>query len=330
MTTLEIVLWIIISIVGLGGSAIYSGLETGTYSLNRIRLHLLVHQGHPGAKRLAPLIQHPTILLTTLLIGNNVANYMGTAGLTRILQGEVGLGEVQLLVFNVLVTTPLLLVFGETLPKDLFGAFPDRLMYPFARFLTASRWVFTVTGLMPLIRLATSAIMRLMKQKNIAVLHPRRQMQQMMKEGVGEGILSDEQSAMVERVLAVSERRVGDEMAPWREVTTVSDTDSPEKLWELGHRTSISRYPVVAGDGKVVGIVSLYDALMNGQADCPPIRTLMQPAVEIQADMPLREGLRQLQSHHGGIAVVMQHDKPVGIVTIKDLVEPLTGELASW
>jgi CBS domain containing-hemolysin-like protein len=165
---------------------------------------------------------------------------------------------------------------------------------------------------------------------HLTVFHPKRQVGVLVKEGVGHGLLSDEQSALVERVLALATRRVVDEMVPWAKVLKVSINDPPKRLWDLANRSSVSRYPVVDPAGKVRGVVSVYDALRHGRDQCPPIVELMHPVERLPRTMPSREGLSRLQTSHVAMAVVVDGEKPLGIVTVKDLVEPITGELASW
>ena len=52
--------------------------------------------------------------------------------------------------------------------------------------------------------------------------------------------------------------------------------------------------------------------------------------IMLDARTPLRQGLNQLQRQHQSLAVVLDQGRPVGIVTVKDLIEPITGDLASW
>ncbi len=89
---------------------------------------------YPSALILRRMLDNPTTLLTTLLIGNNIANYLGTASLAVILAGY-GIGDWRAMLINTVVVTPTLFVFGETLPKDLFSAHADWLMYRLARVL---------------------------------------------------------------------------------------------------------------------------------------------------------------------------------------------------
>ena len=330
MTTGQITFWVAVMLAGFIGSATYSGMETGTYTLNRVRLQVLADRGRRSAVALRKLLDKPSTLLATLLIGNNVANYCGTAGLAVLLEAAE-LSDWQAIVLNTLLVTPLLFVFGETLPKDLMAAHSDRLIYPLSPVLRVSRWVFTLTGIVPVVRLFSYGAMRLIgRGGDAAVFAPRRRVEMLVREGVGHGILSDEQSAIVDRVLRLNERQVRHEMIPWERVITVRLSDPPAKLWELADRTSRSRFPVLDHGGKVVGVVSVIDALMHRRDTCPPIGTLMTKPDTLRPDRAVRPALRHLQRSGSSFALVMDHDRPVGLVTVKDLVEPITGELTSW
>jgi CBS domain containing-hemolysin-like protein len=331
LTPEQWMLWIGLMLIGFAGSALYSGMETGAYSLNRIRLHLLDHQHVPSAHILRRLLDNATLLLSTLLVGNNLTNYLGTASLAVILQAQ-GFNEWQSIILNTIIVTPILFIFGETLPKDLFAVHADRLMYPLARVLNLSRWVFTATGLNGMIHAFSRIAMRVVGGLNHAhPFHPRRQMQWLMREGVGYGLVSDEQSALVDRVLTLASRTVSDEMVPWSQVLTVRDSDGPNELWTLADRTSRSRFPVLDDAGQVVGVVNLADALLYEKAACPTVRRLMVEPFYLDADTPLRQGLARLQREHAALAIIRDpRHESVGVATVKDLVEPITGDLAAW
>jgi putative hemolysin len=329
MSQWEIIFWFVVMALGLAGSAVYSGLETGAYSLNRVRLEVLSHQKDKAACLLERLVTKPTSLLSTLLIGNNLTNYMGTAGLTVLLERHWQMEDWQIIVTNMLIVAPLLFIFGETLPKDLFSAYSDKLMYRLVGFLSASRFLFTVTGLVPLIGIFHSVMSRLFGFEPQSVLHPRRQVELLVKEGVGRGLLSDEQSAIIERVLSLAGRTVADEMIPWSKVQKVHPDDSPKLLWDYARQSDRSRFPVVDETGQAVGMVSLYKALRYEESSCPAISELVEPVTTIDAMTPLRDGLSNLQAQGAALAVVVRNSIPVGVVTAKDLVEPVTGELTN-
>lgn len=326
MSTLETVLWSGAMLVGFIGSALFSGLETGVYSLNRVRLQVLVHQGFAAARVLREETERITRLLSTLLIGNNITNNLGVAALGILLEARGVTGWWNVIV-NTMIVTPILFVFGETLPKDLFAAFADRLMYPLARVLRVSRWVFTVTGLVAL----TEGFSRLLGGQTGAASHPRWRVESLVKEGLGHGLLSDEQTAIVGRVLGLSSKRVEDEMTPWDEVSTVGVDSTTDELWRIADQTWRSRFPVVDRSGAVVGVLNLRDVLIQDRSECPSVEELMTPIERLSTDLPIRKALSQMQAHRLPMAVIEDaQGVSVGLVTIKDLVEPITGELSNW
>jgi CBS domain containing-hemolysin-like protein len=120
-------------------------------------------------------------------------------------------------------------------------------------------------------------------------------------------------------------------MTPWQEVRTFKVTDAPAALWTLAETTTWTRFPVVDDDGNVLGLINVVDALVHEVTDCPPIDSLMTDPVRVTRQMPLREVLALLQQRRRAMALVVgESDRPVGIVSIKDLVEPITGQLAEW
>jgi len=326
-----LIFWSLLALLGFAGSALYSGMETGAYSLNRIRLHVLVHRGDPAAKTLHRLLTNPTVLLTTLLIGNNITNYLGTASMGVILESR-GYGDWQAIFLNLLIVTPILFVVGETLPKDLFAAHSDRLMYRLTPVLRFSRVLFTITGLAPLIGLFSNTLMKAIGQDpRVRAFHPRRQVGVLVREGVGYGLLSGEQSAIVDRVLDLADRQVADELTPWNLVEIIRSHDNAQAVWQLARRTTHSHVPILDRRGVVVGVLRINDALAHGQDACPPISQMMKPAHKIGHHTPVREALDQLKRHTTGLAIVTgASGQPVGIVTVKDLIEPITGDLAQW
>ncbi|QDU70925.1 CNNM domain-containing protein [Mucisphaera calidilacus] len=326
MTPTESALCVAGMMVGFVGSALYSGLETGVYSLNRVRLQVLAHQGLAAARLLRAETERVTTLLSTLLIGNNIMNNLGVAMLGILLESRGVTGWANVIV-NTMIVTPVLFVFGETLPKDLFAAYADRLMYRLAGVLRVSRWVFTAAGLVAI----TEGVGRLVSRGASGPVHPRWRVEALVKEGLGHGLLSDEQTAIVGRVLGLSDKRVVDEMTPWQEVMTVSLKATTDDLWAIADRTGRSRFPVVDEAGDVAGVLNLRDALICERASCPSVSELMGPVEILEGTMPIRRALSTMQAHRMPMAMVVDDDgQPAGLVTIKDLVEPITGELSSW
>lgn len=332
MSTEQTIAWVAVGLLGLAGSAVYSGLETGVYRLNRIRLHLYAHQRERRARILDRMIRNPNRMLGTLLIGNNIANYASSLSIAALL-GAAGYTDRQVILIVAVVLTPLLFVFGEVLPKDFFGGYTDRVTYHFARFLRWNELLFSATLLLPIVDRFSRLLAWLFRSKELARLsvHPRRAVTEMMREGIGQGLLSPYQSDMIDRVLHPTERTVGEAMVPWASVRTLRAGSPAEAAWALADRAPHTRFPVVDQAGRVVGVLNIFDVLLHEPAECPPLEDLARDVPRLPRQTPLREAMATLRRERSALALVVNASgKPIGVVTTKDLVEPITGDLAVW
>ncbi len=151
----------------------------------------------------------------------------------------------------------------------------------------------------------------------------------MIQEGVGAGVLSEVQTSLADRCLALRDQTVRDEMVAWSRVKTVAADTDPKTRLPLLRSLTYSRFPVIDGKGAPVGIVALIDLILNPDQ---PASQLMSPPLVVRPSLPVRDALRIMRDRKTTMAVVMEdgNKTPLGLVTLKDLVEPLTGQLAVW
>ncbi len=309
-------------------SALYSGLETAVYTLNRVRLTVRAGRGDRAAVRLRRELANPNRTLSTLLIGTNASSYLASFALAAIFE-KVGLVNWTLIAVEVAVVTPLLFVFAETLPKDLFRTHTDHWTYRCSGFLVGSRWVFLTCGLLPIVQLVGTAVGRLVGSGGPPPDSARLRISQLIKEGVGTGVLSESQTTLADRALAMRGRVVANEMIPWSNVITVPVNARRASREELMRRHNFTRMPVVDEAGHVVGIVAMLDVLLAADE---PTSQLMVDVLTFPQDTPVRDALRSMRLARRKMAVVVaaRGGPARGLVTLKDLVEPVTGELGAW
>jgi len=330
MPEADLLFWTVLMLLGFIGSALFSGMETGAYRLNRVRLYVYASQGSSSAKSLEHVVAKPASLIGTLLIGNNLCNYVGTAGLGVIL-ASFEMPVWQAVLINTVLVTLVLFVFGETLPKDLFAAHADRLMYPLAKVLVFLRTLFTWTGVLPIVVAISALAIKIVGKGEGGALTPRKRVEHMVREGAGVGLISNEQTELAQRALALSKRRILAECTPWQHVMTIRERADRAALCRMVESTPRSRMPVVNSRGRIVGVVDMIDALLIDENTATPVREAMEPAVFLPGSTTVRQAMARMQTEHIGLAIVTRADgKPAGVVTLKDLVEPLTGEIINW
>ncbi len=334
--TLELELALLV--VVLLTSAFFSGSEVAVLAASRIRVKLLAEQGKRSAQALDYMLQAPSRLLATILIGNNLANTATTA-LTTVLVAhvltEAGLdphgGEV--VVVATLIATVFLLVVGEITPKGIAVSFAE----PFA--LTAARplrWMQIV--LRPVI--ATFSLLTVAVEK-VLPGKPRGELSMTPEELrhlavvlSNTGVLVTLQADILQNVAALQSIQARDVMIPRTEVAFVPADATREKLLEILRDRRYTRYPVYEpekGFDEIVGILHMKDIMALPLEDGEiHVRELAakRPPVFVPEFMKVSTLFRQLQETRGQMAVVVdEYGGTAGIVALEDIVEEIVGEI---
>jgi putative hemolysin len=310
------------------GSGLFSGMETGIYTLNRVRLAVRAGRRERSALRLRREVAHADRTLSSLLIGTNMCSYAGSFALAELLH-ELGFDGWTLIALEAAVFTPLLFVFAETLPKDLFRTHTDRWTYTLSGPLVLCRWAFTATGLLIAIQAAGRLASRLIGGSPQEAATARERISRLIKEGVRTGVLSEAQTTLADRALGMRGLTLATEMIPWSHAVTIPLGADRQHRETLIRRRDFTRMPVVDGSGHVVGILSSIDALLRPDETTA---TLMSTPMSIPATTPVRDALRTMRLDRQAMAIIVDPEtgQPRGLVTLKDLVETITGELAAW
>lgn len=322
MSTLETIGWLGLALLGTAAAAIWSGAETGCYTLNRVRLSVRASGGDRRAKRLSRLLDRQESLLATLLVNNNISNYFGAMGLTAFFMG-LGLSETKVVLINTAVLTPFTLIFCESLPKEVFRRASDTLTLRVSGMLWWTRAFFMATGVIPLVVWVGRVAGRLAGLGEVqAFTDSRARVAMLLKEGSASGAITEAQSTLIDRATVFTRTRVSEEMVPWAQVRAVLADMEPSRAARIVHASGHAALPVIDRRGAVVGVVRALDILLQPNA---PLRTHLAEAVRVSERTRVVDALRQLQVAGQSLAIVERAGRPVGIVTTKDLVEPLVG-----
>lgn len=313
-------------------SALFSGIETGVYCVNRLKLRLAAERRERGSRRLSWLVERSDELVITTLLGTNVSDYVLTACLTALLlSAALSAGAAEL--YTTAIATPLVLVFGGIVPKDWFRRDADRLMLRLAGPLVIAHRLARWSGALWLLRAWTRWLIgRIDPQRatSPAQALPRARAMRLLREGAASGGLSQMQREMIERVMSISKVPLMKIMIPRQRAAMVPENISREDLLRAARMAHFSRLPVYRGDPRrVIGIINVYDILTDEQKR--PVPEYVQPAVQLRAEETVPAALLKLQRAHQAMAIVTDPaGHCLGLFTIKDLVEEIIGELEAW
>jgi CBS domain containing-hemolysin-like protein len=320
-------------------SALFSGAETGMYQLSRLRLRLGMEKKRLSAMILGKAVRDSTGLLLSLLIGNNLANYAVTSIATYMLLTRMHVtgGAAELLA--TCITTPMLFTFAELIPKNVFFYRADSLMSRFAPVLFVFHKAFTWCGAVPVLKLMSDILARLMGSrvptKTLITAVHRHHIRTIFQDSHEEGILSAVQVNIINRLVTISNTRIRSVMTPLNRVQMIDVHSDKSALRRKLKECEFTRLLVHEGrPDNIVGFVNIYDALYSS-AEFADLHGLVRPLRRFSANVTVAHAIDRMRAESQKIALVMRtsrtgRERPVGIVTMKDLAEELLGELAEW
>jgi CBS domain containing-hemolysin-like protein len=134
---------------------------------------------------------------------------------------------------------------------------------------------------------------------------------------------------MIEKVFTLHQIPLRQIMTPMSQTASVPAHATALEVLQVSRETGYSRLPALDGSGAVVGVVSVYDVLFDSEP--PTNKTAAQylrRAYTFAAETPLDEGLQSLRARQQPLAVIVdKSNRPLGIVTIEDMLARLIGEI---
>ena len=320
-------------------SAFYSGSETATVSLDRLKIYQLAEQGNKRAQIVKKLVDTPEKTLGMTLVGTNIANVlasqMGLLFVIALLQmSTITQTVVTKLRTNeqaaaTLITTAIILVFGELLPKTISRVKANSLALRYAVPLRMSNIILRpiVNGITYL----TSFLVR-MGERQTAPASPDAQRDELrLLASMGEqsgGILED-QRRMIHSVLNFHNRTVEQVMVPLVDIVAVDKDIDVDTYLKIAAEAGFSRLPVYEDQvNNIIGIVHLLDVIYSND-NSQKLESFIRPDLQfVPASKPTNVLLKEIQqSHHTMVFVVDEYGGIVGLSTVEDLVEEIVGEM---
>ncbi|MBI5363958.1 MAG: DUF21 domain-containing protein [Planctomycetes bacterium] len=307
--------------------ACFAGGETALYSISRVRVAMEARQKRWIPRVVQRLVSDDVALLIVLLIGNTLFVELLT------FQGEHLAEYLRLPEFAIefglpLVLTPIVFLFSEALPKELFRRRPHALLGLVAPFLYLARIVFwPLERLLGLVARGAARLLGL-KPELVLVVSGREAVRRLLKESALAGELPPQAEQIAQNVLKLRTIQVERAMVPWTRVARLDGQKSQAELYTSVARSPYTRLPVSGPRGELVGYVHQLDVLGAG----PGVAVLahLRPLVELPPHTPVDRALARLRAAGQRLAVVGPRERPEGLLTLKDLVEEISGDLAGW
>ncbi len=326
--SITIVLFLIV--LSLIFSAIFSGVEIAFLSANKLKIELSFQRGTISGKILNDYIKNPSKFIVTTLLGNNIA--LISFGILFVMLVEPYLSQIipspfWRLIIQTILSTTIILVLGEFIPKILFKVFADTILPAMAIPFRIIHWMLTPGVL--LINGLSALFFKIagVKVSEHDIEFSSVDLEKFIKDHNHSDNEEEEEvdTELFENALFLKKLRVRDCMVPRREITAIDINDSVKDLKELIIRSYHSRILVYEESiDKIIGYVHHFDLHKKPTN----IRAILIPIKVVPETMHIQKLLNDFIKTNKSIAwVVNEYGGTAGVITLEDILEEIFGEI---
>lgn len=306
-------------------SAFFSSAETSLTSVNKIRLKNMARKGDARAQLCLKLLEDFDSVLSTILVGNNIVNIAAASIATVVFIQLMGSKGVTV---STIVTTVVILIFGEISPKSLAKEFPEKVLLwacPALLFLTR---VFTPVNFF--FNQLKKALSRRIAGKKQAQGITEAELKVMVDEVQLGGTIDRDEGDLIKAAIEFNDVRVKEILTPRVDMTACNITDSNAEIYRLFSSHTFSRLPVYdLEENNLIGLIHSKDFYNSYMKDPKfKLKTILKPIGYVHRSTKVSVVLKNMQRHKLQMAAVIDsYGSVAGIVTIEDIIEELVREI---
>ena len=322
---MDLLLYTIIFLMLLASEAFFSGSEIALIAANPQKIRKSSKVSLARIRITLDLLKNRERILATTLCGTNLSVVTNSILITSFLLSQLGdRGEL----FAVMLLTPLLLIFGEIIPKTLFQQHADSIALRVAYPIWLASYVFY-----PLVYFITKVTQYLFSLFGAKGSHgipfvTREELRLIFKMSRKGSDLTPEEVIMIDRLFDFAHTTVKEAMIPLVEVEAVEDNAPIKEVVALIGAKGYSRIPVYEERiDNIIGVINSFDLLDSSLSE-GPLKPFIRTVPYVPEVKPVDDLLIEMQKQRNHLAVVVdEYGGGVGIITIEDILEEIVGEI---
>ena len=305
-------------------SAFFSATETAFTSLNRIKMKNMANDDVKNAKLVLKLEDRYDKLLSTILIGNNIANIGMTAIATVMFVALLGgsLGPTA----STVVMTVTVLIFGEISPKNIAKEHPEGFALFAAPIMRGLMWLFTPLNV--LFSLWRKLLGKLFgTQENGS--YTEDELITIVEEAQIGGSIGKEQQELITNAIEFDDLEAIDVITPRVDIVAVELGTSVEEIGRTFKESGLSRLPVYEDDlDNIIGIINQKDFHNYVVGENRELEQYIKPVAYVAESIKAAVLLKKMQTKKTHIAIIVdEYGGTTGLVTMEDIIEELVGKI---
>jgi|TARA_B110000902_G_scaffold61613_1_gene72779 CBS domain containing-hemolysin-like protein len=321
-----------IIVISLILSAFFSGMEIAFVASNKLHIELMKKRGELNARLLSPLLKSPSRFIATMLVGNNIALVVYGTEMAQVLEPfirYVSSIDSIILLLQTLISTALVLVTAEFIPKIVFGLNANKFMSLFA--IPALLFYYGLYFIVSLVISLSNFILKHflgISQPDTKPVFGRIDLQKYIEEQTAGLKVEDEQDPEIQifqNALDFSKVKARECMIPRNEIVAIETNEPIENLKEKFIETGFSKIVVYKDNiDQVIGFTHSYELFKQPK----DIKSILLPIALIPETITANEVLNLFIKERKSVALVVdEYGGTSGLLTVEDVVEEIFGEI---
>lgn len=309
-------------------SGFFSASETAFSSLNKVKLKAMMKEGENNKKieRALKLSEDYDVVLSTVLIGNNIVNIACTSLATLFFTGLLGDNSDLGATVSTVVMTIVVLIFGEVTPKTYAKEKADKVVVAITPIIKACIIIFSPLNVF--FKAWKKLMNKIFKTGGVETI-TEEELKTYVDEAHTGGEIDENESELIRSSIEFDDIDVSDILVPRVDVEAVDKYAPLGEIEAVFNRTNFSRLPVYIDDiDSIVGVIHHRDFEAARKRNLKSLRTILKPVPAVSPDTKISKLLRIFQKNKTHLAVVIdEFGGTEGIVTLEDILEELVGEI---
>lgn len=323
---IRVLLLIILIII----NGVFSATEIAFLSINKYSLKKKIEKGDKKALKILNLLNDSSTFLSSIQIAITLSGFLASAFAADSFASELAnminlsfLSKSTLTTILIILITMILsyftLVFGELVPKKLGLAYSNKIAFSMVLVIDIVIKVFK--PFIIILKNSMDLVLNLFKVKEEI-----KNEEESFKENLEDIELEELEKNILFNTFKLDDTLVRDVMTKYEDMIYIDVLDSKEEIVNKLKTYKYTRFPLVENN-EIIGLINIKDMVINHNKENKSIKKYMRKMVTIDSEMIIDDAFLFMKSNHEVMALVIEKEEVIGIITIEDIVEELVGEI---
>ena len=305
-------------------STFFSGTETAFSSVNKIKMKNLAAEDNKRAATVLDLTENFDKLITTILVGNTIANIAMTTVAT--VYGIQTWGARIGPTLATVMVTILVLVLGEISPKIIAREYSEEVALFLAPFVKALIIIMTP---LTFIFMGLKVLLKKIVGKNTEPEFSEDELLTIVEEAEAGGAIGEEQSELIANAIEFNDVEAIDILTPRVDIVAIEKGTPVAEIKQVFKDSGLSRLPVYEDDlDNIIGVLNQKDFYNNNVKNIKDTEKFIKPVAYVAETIKAAVLLKKMQAKKTHIAIVVdEYGGTTGLVTLEDIIEEIVGDI---